>query len=406
MPSLKTLLPTTILLPSLALAAAPPTIIRTQSASTIPNSWIARLDNDSPFDDILASVLFTAGVESKANYTINSVKGFAFDGDDSVLDILETLSGIVHVEPDTKVYASVPVQCRDVAPFANGSLVTQNGSTWGLARLSHEEPGVNEYIYDSSAGEGSYIYVIDTGIYTEHSEFGGRATFGQNFIDDEDTDGQGHGTHCAGTAAGTKYGVAKKANLIAVKVLGSDGSGSNSGVLKGIDWAVNHAKQNNHIDRTVLSMSLGGPFSQLTNDAIAEAVAEGAFVAVAAGNENEDASNSSPASTPQACTVAASTSSDERASFSNYGPLVDIFAPGEDILSSWIGSPSATNTISGTSMACPHVAGLAAYLIGLEGPREPESLCGRIQELALKGVLEGVGRGTVNALAQNGVAAK
>ncbi|KAF2166186.1 hypothetical protein M409DRAFT_23375 [Zasmidium cellare ATCC 36951] len=405
MPALRSFLPATLLLPTLALAAAPPTIIRTQTASTISGSWIARLDDSSEFNEILASVLSSAGIESKANYTINHVKGFAFDGDDGVLDILETLTGIVHVEPDTKVYASVPLQHREVAPFANGSLVTQNGSTWGLARLSHEETGAKDYVYDSSAGEGSYIYVIDTGIYTSHSEFGERATFGANFIDDEDADGQGHGTHCAGTAAGTKYGVAKKASLVAVKVLGSDGSGSNSGVLKGIDWAVNNAKEQGHIDRTVLSMSLGGPFSQLTNDAIAEAVAEGAFVAVAAGNENEDASNSSPASTPQACTVAASTISDRRASFSNYGSVVDIFAPGEDILSSWIGFPSATNTISGTSMACPHVAGLAAYLIGLEGPREPESLCERIRELALEGVVEGVGSGTENLLVQNGVAA-
>lgn len=209
MPAFRALLPATLLLPSLALAAAPPTIIRTQSASTISGSWIARLDEDSPFDDILASLLSTAGIESKANYTINNVRGFAFDGDDAALDVLETLTGIVHVEPDTKVYASVPIQQRDVAPFANGSLVTQNGSTWGLARISHEEPGANSYIYDSSAGEGSFIYVIDTGIYTEHNEFNGRATFGQNFIDDDDTDGQGHGTHCAGTAAGTKYGVVR-----------------------------------------------------------------------------------------------------------------------------------------------------------------------------------------------------
>lgn len=198
---------------------------------------------------------------------------------------------------------------------------------------------------------------------------------------------------------------AKKASLVAVKVLGSDGSGSNSGVLKGIDWAVNHATENNHIDRTVLSMSLGGSLSQITNDAIAEAVAAGAFVAVAAGNENTDASESSPASAPQACTVAASTSSDRRASFSNYGDLVDIFAPGQDITSSWIGSPDETNTISGTSMACPHVAGLAAYLIGVEGPRKPESLCERIQELALKDVVQGAGSGTKNLLAQNGVGA-
>lgn len=153
-------------------------------------------------------------------------------------------------------------------------------------------------------------------------------------------------------------------------------------------------------------MSLGGPFSQLTNDAIAEAVAAGAFVAVAAGNENEDASNSSPASTPQACTVGATDKSDRRAEFSNYGELVDIFAAGEDITSSWIGSSTATNTISGTSMACPHIAGLAAYLIALEGPKEPTELCSRIQDLALEDVIQDVGSGSPNLLAQNGVAAK
>lgn len=363
--------------------SAVPTIIRTQSEATIPGSWIARIQDDELLDSVLSTVLDTAGVESKSNYTIGSVKGFSFDGDDSVLDMLQTLGAIKHVEPDFTVYANAPIARPDsgLGPFANNSLVSQNGSTWGLARLSHSEPGANSYVYDASAGQDTYIYVIDTGINTEHEDFGGRATLGKSFIRGSDgTDDQGHGSHCAGTAAGTKYGVvspphpdkqkailtnqptsqAKKANLIAVKVLGADGSGSNSGVLKGIDWAVQNAKDNNHIARTVLSMSLGGPFSQVTNDAITEAVAEGAFVAVAAGNENEDASTSSPASAPEACTVGATTDGDVRADFSNYGELVDIFAPGQDITSAWIGSSKATNTISGTSMACPHIAGLAA----------------------------------------------
>ncbi|CZT16249.1 related to Cuticle-degrading protease [Ramularia collo-cygni] len=385
--------------------SAVPTIIRTQSAATIPGSWIARIQDDEALDSVLSTVLDTAGIESKSNYTIGSVKGFSFDGDDAVLDMLQSVGAIKHVEPDFTVYANVPIAKQDSysAPFANGSLVSQNGSTWGLARLSHSEPGAKSYVYDASAGQDTYIYVIDTGINVEHDDFGGRATLGKSFIKGSDgEDDQGHGSHCSGIAAGTKYGVAKKANLIAVKVLGADGSGSNSGVLKGIDWAVQNAKDNGHIARTVLSMSLGGPFSQVTNDAITEAVAEGAFVAVAAGNENEDASTSSPASAPEACTVGATTDEDVRAEFSNYGELVDIFAPGQDITSAWIGSSKATNTISGTSMACPQIAGLAAYLIALEGEKTPRELCSRIQELALKDVIQDAGNGSPNLLANNG----
>jgi subtilisin family serine protease len=172
--------------------------------------------------------------------------------------------------------------------------------------------------------------------------------------------------------------------------------------LRGVAWAVNHAKENGHIDRTVLSMSLGGEFSQTTNDAIEEAVSAGALVVVAAGNDGADTAGYSPGSAPSACTVGATNINDVRSSFSNFGELVDIFAPGENITSSWIGSPQATNTISGTSMACPHVAGLAAYLIGLEGPKAPLELCKRIQELALKDVLQDVGEGSPNLLAYNG----
>lgn len=149
-------------------------------------------------------------------------------------------------------------------------------------------------------------------------------------------------------------------------------------------------------------MSLGGAFSQTTNDAISAAVEAGAFVAVAAGNEGEDASNSSPASAPEACTVGATNVQDVRSSFSNYGKLVDIFAPGEKILSAWIGGKDATNIISGTSMATPHVAGLAAYLLALEGKKTPANLCRRIQELALTNVIQNPGKGSANLLAYNG----
>jgi subtilisin family serine protease len=244
------------------------------------------------------------------------------------------------------------------------------------------------------------IYVIDTGVYAAHSEFGGRATVGANFISAESAaDGNGHGTHCSGTAAGTTYGVAKRANIIGVKVLASDGRGANSGVLSGIDWAVSNAQANGRTGRSVISMSLGGGFSQASNNAVAEAVAAGIFTAVAAGNDGVNAANTSPASTPTAFTVGATDSTDTRGSFSNFGSVLDIFAPGVNVKSAWIGGTTTTRTISGTSMACPHVAGLAAYLIGLEGTRTPAALGARIQSLSNKNLVKSPGSGSPNYLA-------
>ncbi|KAI5356542.1 putative peptidase S8/S53 domain, peptidase S8, subtilisin, His-active [Septoria linicola] len=400
MPSLKTLFLT---LPAAVLAI--PHISRRQTAQTIPGKWIARIEDNEVLSTVLSTVLDTTGVQSIGNYSVGNVKGFNFEGDDAVLDILQEMGAIKSVEPDTRMYANVPLHVRQFGGngTTNGTLATQQGATWGLNRISHKESGGSSYVYDRSAGEGTFIYIIDTGINSKHTEFTGRVTLGASFIEDsEGEDDQGHGSHCAGTAAGTVYGVAKKASLIAVKVLGADGSGSNSGVLQGIDWAVQHATENGHLDRAVLSMSLGGTYSKTTNDAIVEATNAGAFITVAAGNEGEDASNSSPASAPSACTVGATNLQDTRADFSNFGKALDIFAPGEDITSAWIGSSSAKNTISGTSMATPHIAGLAAYLIALEGSKSPAALCQRIQELAQKDVVEDVGSGSPNFLAYNG----
>ncbi|EUC28686.1 hypothetical protein COCVIDRAFT_93959 [Bipolaris victoriae FI3] len=402
MHSFKTVLALGALLPAFLAQASK--IIRTRNEHTIPGSWVARIEENEVLEAVLSTVLEAAGIESKETYSVGGVKGFTFDADDTILDILESMGAIKSVEPDYKMYASVPVGSLK-ARQTNGTLTTQKGSPYGLGRISHREPGTKDYIFDSSAGEDTFIYVIDTGVNTEHTDFGGRATLGKSFIAGSDgEDDQGHGTHCSGTAAGTKFGVAKKANIIGVKVLGADGSGSNSGVLRGIQWAVDDATEKGHINRTVLSMSLGGPFSQTTNDAIQSAVEAGAFVAAAAGNEGEDASNSSPASAPQACTVGATNERDLMASFSNFGKLVDIFAPGEKIQSAWIGSSTATNTISGTSMACPHIAGLAAYLIALEGPRSPTALCKRIQELATKDAITNIrdGDDSPNLIAYNG----
>ncbi|CAL1712050.1 unnamed protein product [Somion occarium] len=263
------------------------------------------------------------------------------------------------------------------------TLDTQKGAPWGLARISHRKKltfsTFTRYLFDKQGGEGVDVYVIDTGINVGHKEFEGRASWGKTIpLNDVDEDGNGHGTHCAGTIASAKYGVAKGAHVIAVKVLGSNGSGTMSDVVAGVDFAAKTAKAKLEAARkefaatgktkhkgSVANMSLGGGKSQALDRTVDKAVDDGLHFAVAAGNDNRDACNYSPAGAQKAVTVGASTLGDERAYFSNYGKCVDIFAPGLNILSTYIGSTTATTTMSGTSMASPHTAGLLAYLLSL-----------------------------------------
>jgi len=265
------------------------------------------------------------------------------------------------------------------------SIVTDTGAPWGLARISHRGElklsTFTKYVYDHDGGEGVTAYVIDTGINIHHVEFEGRATWGITIPkNDVDQDRNGHGTHCAGTIASKRYGVAKAAKVVAVKVLGSNGSGSMSDVIAGVVWAAEQAaaaavaaaKELAATGRTkykgsVANMSLGGGKSKSLDDAVNAAVETGLNFAVAAGNDNKDACNYSPAGAELAVTVGASTLSDERAYFSNYGECVDLFAPGLNILSTWTNGNETTNTISGTSMASPHVAGLLAYFLSIQG---------------------------------------
>lgn len=193
-------------------------------------------------------------------------------------------------------------------------LVTQESPPYGLARLSHREIDNSTYVYDDSAGEGIVAYGIDTGIYIEHSEFGGRAEFGTSFIEGEESDGNGHGTHTAGTFGGTKYGVAKKVNIVSVKVLSDEGSGATSGIVSGIEWAVNDMKSRGKVRKAVANLSLGGLLSRANNQAVKAATEAGLFVAVAAGNDGLPAELFSPASEPSACTVAAGDGKDNFAS--------------------------------------------------------------------------------------------
>jgi serine protease len=237
---------------------------------------------------------------------------------------------------------------------------TQSGATWGIDRIDQRSlPLSGTYTYDYT-GSGVRAYVIDTGILSSHSEFGGRVLAGYTAISDGrgTTDCNGHGTHVSGTIAGATYGVAKSARPVPVRVLGCDGSGTNSGVIAGIDWVRTHA-----VKPAVANMSLGGGASSAVDSAVNALSSSGVPVVVAAGNDNANACNYSPARASGAITIGATTSSDYRASYSNYGGCLDLFAPGSSIRSAWYTSTTATNTISGTSMASPHVAGAVALYL-------------------------------------------
>ncbi|MGI2191528.1 S8 family peptidase [Shewanella baltica] len=236
----------------------------------------------------------------------------------------------------------------------------QPSPTWGIDRIDQRNLPLDNNYHTDYDGSGVTAFVIDTGVLNTHNEFGGRASSGYDFIDNDydATDCNGHGTHVAGTIGGSTYGVAKNVNVVGVRVLNCSGSGSNSGVIAGINWVKNNAS-----GPAVANMSLGGGASQATDDAVNAAVAAGITFVVAAGNDNSNACNYSPARAADAITVGSTTSNDSRSSFSNYGTCLDIYAPGSSITSSWYTSNSATNTISGTSMASPHVAGVAALYL-------------------------------------------
>ncbi|WBW73786.1 vacuolar serine protease Isp6 [Schizosaccharomyces osmophilus] len=286
---------------------------------------------------------------------------------------------------------------------------TQSGAPWGLSRVSHRAHLTSEtngkYVYDSSAGDGATAYVVDTGVNIHHVEFEGRAKWGKTIpTNDADEDGNGHGTHVAGTIASRAYGVAKKAQIVAVKVLRSNGSGSMSDVISGVEWTVKDHQSKNSKKTAVANMSLGGGSSFVLDFAVDSAVKKGILYAVAAGNEFDDACYSSPAASKLAITVAASNVNDQLAYFSNYGKCVDIIAPGVNILSTWIGSNNRnTNTISGTSMATPHVAGLAAYYLGLHPDSSSTDVKDALVKQATKNAINLAGvQDTPNLLGYNG----
>jgi len=269
--------------------------------------------------------------------------------------------------------------------------------SWGLDRTDQRALPLSNSFTASAYGAGVDVYVVDTGVSTTHTDFSGRLRSGFSAINDGrgSNDCNGHGTHVAGTAAGTTYGVAKAASIIPVRVLDCAGSGSNTGVIAGLDWIIaNHSAG----VAAVANMSLGGGASLALDTAVQNAINDGVVMAVAAGNSNANACNYSPARAANAITVGATERTDVRASYSNFGSCLDIFAPGTSITSAWINSSTAINTISGTSMASPHVAGVAAALLSANPTLSPADISSMLRSSATPNVVSTAGTGSPNYL--------
>ena len=309
-----------------------------------------------------------------------AIAGFAVTLPEQAVRALARDPRVRYIEQDSLMFASA----------------TQTGATWGLDRIDQRDrPLSGTYTYDTTASS-VHAYIIDTGIRRTHTDFGGRVS-SQGFTSINDgggtTDCNGHGTHVAGTVGGATWGVAKGVVLHAVRVLNCSGSGTTSGVIAGVDWVTA-----NHVKPAVANMSLGGGASTALDDAVRGSIAAGVTYSIAAGNSNASACNSSPARVGEALTVGASTSSDARASFSNYGSCLDLFAPGSSITSAWSTGDTATNTISGTSMAAPHVAGVAALYLAANPGASPGTVNTAVVNLATTGRLSGIGTGSPNRL--------
>ena len=274
---------------------------------------------------------------------------------------------------------------------------TQTNATWGLDRIDQRDLPLNQTYNFNATGTGVTVYIIDTGIRTTHVDFGGRAIAGFTAINDGlgSNDGNGHGTHVAGTVGGSTWGVAKNVTLVAVRVLDSSGNGTNSGVIAGVDFVTSNHQAG---QPAVANMSLGGGISSALDTAVNNSINDGVTYAVAAGNESTNACNSSPARVANAITVGSTTMTDARSSFSNFGTCLDIFAPGSSITSAWRTSNTATNTISGTSMATPHVAGVAALFLETNPSASPATVTAAIINSSTLNKVSNPGTGSPNRL--------
>ncbi|KAI3545533.1 alkaline protease [Colletotrichum filicis] len=387
---------------------ASPLIAKVSSEDTIiPDKYIVRIASgayDIDFESHLSWVTnvhkrslsrrSTAGVEK--TFSVGDFKAYAGEFDSETIAEIEKDGYAVSVEPDRVVEAT--------------ALVTQAAAPWGLSSLSSTTPladgsSSGPYIFDSTAGEGTYAYVLDSGVTIEHAELGGRAIRGYNAWEPNYPfeDEFGHGSHVAGIIGAATYGVAKKATVVDVKVVRGLGYSTVAHVLDGYSWAVNNITNTpGRVSKAVINMSLAFPKSDAMNSAIDAAFDLGVATVVGAGNDGKDASTKSPASAQKAITVGAVAWNWTRADWSNFGADVNIFAPGLDIPSLWR-QPGQVSVVSGTSMATPHVAGLVAYLQALYPLENAAAVVEKLNELAFKGVVGNSGSGSANALAHSGV---
>ena len=307
----------------------------------------------------------------------HALKGFAARLSSDRAAALAADPRVAYVEPDQVVHA------------------TQTPATWGIDRIDQRDLPLNNTYNFSETGAGVHAYIIDTGVRGSHNEFTGRMGSGADFVGDGNgtNDCNGHGTHVAGTTGGTTYGVAKGVTIHPVRVLNCQGSGTTSGVIAGVNWVTA-----NHASSAVANMSLGGGVSTALDNAVANSISSGVSYAIAAGNSNANACNFSPARVATANTVGSTTSSDARSSFSNYGTCLDIFAPGSSITSAWNTSDTATNTISGTSMATPHVAGVIALYLDANSSASPAAVTSALVSNATPNKVTNPGSGSPNRL--------
>jgi subtilisin family serine protease len=360
---------------ALALVAAPAQagpLVQVDAASgdVVAGQYIVTLRSGSP-----AGLAAAKGVAAQHVYT-RAVNGFAATLSDTQLSALQRDPSVASIEHNQVVHITA----------------TQSPTpSWGIDRIDQRFlPLSNSYTYNHD-GTGVTAYIIDTGINATHPDFGGRAAVAFDATGGNGVDCHGHGTHVAGTIGSTTYGVAKNVQLRGVRVLDCTGSGTFADVIAGVDWVTANSP-----GPAVANMSLGGSKSNAVNNAVANLSSSGVLVAVAAGNSAANACTFSPASTPAAVTVAASDINDASASFTNFGRCVDLYAPGVGITSTWLGS--GTNTISGTSMATPHVAGVAALYKSAFGDASSATVASYLTSNATSGVLTGVPRRTPNLL--------
>ena len=358
--------------------AAPATTNSVLSSSEakgiIKNQYIVILNKDvGTSNDFAQSIAKEHGGKILQTYD-TVLKGFAI--------YLPDVAGTAFVEAMRKNPKVLSVENDTVMKI---DATTQSNPDWGLDRIDQKTLPLDSAYSYLQTGSGTTAYIVDTGILSTHQQFSGRVLSGYTAISDGNgtTDCNGHGTHVAGTVGGSTYGVAKNVSLVPIRILGCDGSGASSNVIAGLDWILKNGKK-----PAVVNMSLGGDANTSLDSAVENLFNNGYVMVVAAGNSNADACSSSPARVSKAITVAATDDTDTRASYSNYGSCVDIFAPGSQINSSWIGSNTATKVLNGTSMATPHVVGVVAEMLQSTPTATPQTISNNLLNQASSNVVK------------------